>query len=156
MLKQLTQLTVAADGRYATADELQFISDYLATAEQRISAYVKVRNAASDIIDTFAAERRSQYPNAFQIGGKDVSGFALRDMTNVLRCCAAAALINDLDRLQEAVLLWLQSIAKSFGWRQHAEIDYGMLQEIIKTYLTDEEAQMILPAIKLAQTTLSL
>ena len=43
MFKQLTRLSIDADGRYATDDELKFLDDYLATVETRVSTYETIR-----------------------------------------------------------------------------------------------------------------
>lgn len=49
MLRQFSNLTVEADGRYATDNELEFLENYFDSYEVRLSAYVKIRDSATEI-----------------------------------------------------------------------------------------------------------
>ena len=51
MLKELTNLTLEADARYATSSELEFSKTYLDSVEIRLSAYKKIRDSADEIIE---------------------------------------------------------------------------------------------------------
>lgn len=155
MLKQLTNLTIEADGRYATEEELQFIKDYLSSVEQRISAYEKIRDAEAEIIEQVKAKMRSVDPHIFLKGNKDVTEICRRDTSMTLRHSAAAMLINDLDRLREGLLLWQKTIVHAFKNEHVSEITYQVMSEVIKDYLTPEEASLLIPALQLDQSLLS-
>ena len=50
MLSQLARLTVEADGRYATSEELQFLKDYIESLDSRVSAYQKIQAAEAEVL----------------------------------------------------------------------------------------------------------
>ncbi|MGK7872233.1 MAG: allophycocyanin [Xenococcaceae cyanobacterium] len=155
MLKQLARLSVEADGRYATASELQFLKDYLQSVDQRISAYEKIRDAEEKIIDQVEAKMRSIDPNLFLRDSQDITSVCKRDRKHTLRCSAAAMLINDLDRLRDGFLLWQRTIVQAFDIERPTEVTYQVMPEIIKQYLTAEEAELVMSVLQLDLTLLS-
>jgi hypothetical protein len=158
VLKQLSSLTVEADGRYATDRELQFLKDYLQSVDQRISAYEKVRDAADTIIAEMEAEKnlrnQTEKEKLFYIGSDDRSQTCLRDMRGILRCSAAAMLVDDLERMRQAVLLWYYTIVRAFGYQKDAEVIYRLLEELVEKNLTEEEAELMKPILQLNCTIL--
>jgi hypothetical protein len=155
MLKQLAQVSVEADGRYATAQELQFLKDYLQSVDQRISTYESVRDAAEKVVHQVEMQKRAINPNLFQMGTKDVTDICRRDLTNVLRITTAAMLMDDLDRLRDALLLWYRTIVRAFGYQDYAEVTYQVLQDTVKSHLAPEEADLMLPALRLVHSILT-
>lgn len=155
MFKQLTRLSIDADGRYATDDELKFLDDYLSTIETRVSAYETIRENEEQIIYRWEAAKRGIKQDVFHMGDRDVSEICRRDMTNVFRCSATAILFNDLDRLREGLLIWYQTIVRAFKYDKYTNITYSVIQETIKEFLKPEEVELMLPALKLNHTILS-
>ncbi|MBR8827942.1 MAG: allophycocyanin [Gomphosphaeria aponina SAG 52.96 = DSM 107014] len=153
MLKELGRLTVETDGRYATASELQFIKDYLESAEKRVSAYEKIRNSEETIIHRVETEKRKVFPEFFKMG-EDYVAICNKNMRALMRFATAAMLVNDLDHLRE-VLLWYNTIVRSFKYEKDSEITFPVFQEVMKMYLTAEEAAMIIPAFQVNYTILS-
>ncbi len=141
MLKQLSQLTVDAAGRYATAQELQFLKDYLNSIELRISTYQKIAAQETEILADTA--------------GDDMSEICFRDLKDILRCSAGTVLIGDLDRMREGMLIWYQTIVRAYNYEQGAAYTYKIIQDVIKQYLTPEEAELIVPIFQLEHTILS-
>jgi hypothetical protein len=155
MLKQLARLTVEADGRFATAKELQFLTNYLESAEQRISAYEKIRDNAETIIDRMKNKRHPRNnQNLFMMGRNDKTDICLRDMVGVLRLAATALLLNDLDRLRDNLLLWYLTIVNSFEYQEYTKINYQILEEIVNDFLTVSEKTVASPFFKLNYTIL--
>jgi len=68
MFKQLTRLSIDADGRYASDSELQFLQDYLDSAELRMSAYEKVREQEEQIIFRWEAVKHGLKQDTFHMG----------------------------------------------------------------------------------------
>ncbi len=155
MFKQLTRLSIDADGRYATDSELQFLQDYLDTVETRISAYESIREHEEQIIYRWEAAKHGLKEDLFHMGDRDVSEICRRDMTNVFRCSATAILFNDLDRLREGLLIWYQTIVRAFNYTKYAKLNYVIIQDVIKEFLKPEEVDLLLPALKLDHTILS-
>ncbi len=154
MLKQLARLSVEADGRYATASELQFLKDYFQSVENRISVYEKIRNVEEDIIPRMEAEKRAKDPTLFRLGERDVAERCQRDLKRGLRYAATAMLFNDLDYLRENPLLWYKTIVCAFGFEREMGITYELFQNLMKEYLAPEEAELMMPALQLYRTVL--
>jgi hypothetical protein len=64
-------------------------------------------------------------------------------------------LLDDLDRFREGALIWYQTIVKSFKYQAYAQVNYRLIQEVIRLYLTVEEADLIIPAFQLEHTIVS-
>lgn len=158
MLKQLDRLTMEADGRYATESELQFLKNYLQSVDSRISCYEKIRDASEDIIDRVKAEKNAcnqeNGDTLFYLGVEDRADTCIRDMKGVLRCGAAAILINDPERMRDAVLLWYYTIVRAFNYARDTQTIYPVLEKIVNSYLTPEEQQLAKPILKLNYTIL--
>ncbi|HAC65483.1 MAG TPA: allophycocyanin [Cyanothece sp. UBA12306] len=155
MLKQLGRLNLDLDDRYATDQELQFLEDYLNSAEKRISAYEKVRNQEESIIEDWESQKRAMQEDLFHMAGRDITEICQRDMTDILRCSAAAMLVGDLDKLRDGLLIWYRTIVTSFGYTQYAKRNYKIIQDVIKLYLSEEETAVMLPALQLDHTIVS-
>lgn len=154
MLTQLSRLSVEADGRYGTAQELQFLKDYFESVATRISAYEKIRDAEAEIIPRMEGERRAADPSFFCLGERDVTERCQRDLRRGLRYVVTAMLFNDLDYLRENPLLWYKTIVSSFGLARKIEITYLIFPNLLKEYLTNEEAELLMPALHLYRTLL--
>lgn len=149
MLQQLARLSLEADGRYATATELQFLKDYLQSLEQRVCAYEKIRAAEEEIVHAVEAKKRSHSTDLFQLNAQDITQVCRRDMVNVLRYSATALLFNDCDRLRESLLLWYRTIVRSFKYESYADVTYQVIQDVVKQHLTAEEAALLQPILAL-------
>ena len=106
MLKQFKQLISETEGRFATDTELQFIKDYLDSAESRLGAYKKIRDHEEEILDAVEADAISVQPDVFVIGGQNRQSTARRDSQYVIRHLAISMLSNDLERFRDGVLVW--------------------------------------------------
>lgn len=155
MLKQLENLSITAEGRYATAEELQFLRDYLPTIDLRLSAYQKIRDAEDEIVEQLEAKMRTLEPNIFQVSSGDVSSMYRRDTKKVLRCAIAAMLVDDLDRLREHILLWQRIIIKAFKVKHITSMVYTTMPEIVEQFLTPEEFALVKPVLQLNQAILA-
>ncbi|MDJ0509634.1 MAG: allophycocyanin [Crocosphaera sp.] len=156
MLTQFSKLSLDTDGRYASDSELQFLESYLDSTELRISAYEKIRDNEEKIIADWETERNKMKDKFFENGGEYVNKMSHRDITIILRCSATAMLVNDLDKLRDGMLIWVQTIFKACGMNDCSKNIYRILQEIIPRYLSPEETKLILPALQVNQTVLSL
>lgn len=155
MLKQLESLSLKADGRYATSQELQFLRDFIPTIDLRMSAYGKIRDAEEEIIEQLEIKMRRQQPDIFQTKSGDMSSMYQRDTKIVLRNALAAMLINDLDRLREDMLLWQKTITKAFKVRHILAMTHNTMPEIIEQFLTPEEFDLVEPVLELNRTILT-
>ncbi|BCX12939.1 MAG: allophycocyanin subunit alpha [Thermosynechococcus sp.] len=154
MLRQLERLSLETDGRYASAQELEFLKNYLATAEQRISAYEKIRDAEEKILDEVERQLRARNPYIFRKGNQDYSAVCRRDRRHVLRLGAAAMLFADLNALREGFLLWYRTIIKAFRDEKAAQLTYQVLPEVVNQALSSEEAPLMQPVMSLTQSIL--
>lgn len=155
MLSQLEQLSIATEGRYATAKELQPLKSFLPTISLRMSAYQKIRDSQDEIIEKLETKMRQEQPKIFMMGSNEVSAMYRRDTKIVLRATSAAMLIDDIERLQENILLWQRTITKAFKVNHIATMTHTMMPGIIEQFLTPEEYVLIKPFLMLNQTILA-
>jgi hypothetical protein len=158
MLKQLTNLTIEADGRYATDSELKFLHDYLDSVDQRVTIYETIR----DREESFITQVRSEKTRLASEGKDNLSflndgqkNYCLRDLKTVIRCSAAAILLDEPDRLKEALLLWYYTIMRAFNFLEQSQIVYQNLDKAIQQQLTPEQAKLAAPILRLNHTILS-
>jgi hypothetical protein len=154
MLSQLANLSVEADGRYASPDEVQFLKAYFQSFNLRLSAYQKIQAGANEIIRDVEAKIQSSDPNLLRRGSKNMVGKWRLDTGRVLRHSAAALLIDDPNRLRDRLLLWFQTILGSFEAKESSEMTFEVMQEVIKQYLTAEEANLFIPILEMNRTIL--
>lgn len=154
MLTQLSHLSIAADGRYATAEELQFLKDYLHTTDQRIQAYKTVRDNEAFLLEELQNQVKSVSGSLLLKGSRDVSSFFKRDQKNVLRVGTAAMLFNDLDFLREGLLLWHRTILKAFSVEQPSQVACQVWPTVFTKYLSTDEYKVMAPAVGLIRAIL--
>jgi hypothetical protein len=145
MLSQLARLSVAADGRYASATELQFLRDYFKSFNLRLSAYQKIQAAEKEIIRQVQAKVQSIDPNLLNNGSEDATSKWRLDTVRVLRHTAAAMLINDPERLQNRFILWFKTVLRALDVERSAEITHQVMLEVVRQHLTPEEAALFSP-----------
>lgn len=149
MLTQLTRLSVEADGRYATTEQVQFLKGYLQSLDPRVSTYEKIRAAEAEIISKTEAKMQAMDPNLFQSAAGDFTETWRKDIIQLLRYAAAAVLFNDPDHLREGLLLWHTTIAKSYQFDRTCKTTFEVMPEIVKQYLTPLEAALFRPILGL-------
>jgi Phycobilisome protein len=155
MLQQLEHLSLSAEGRYATSEELQFMRNYLSSVDLRLSAYQKIRDEEKEIISLLQTKIRDRQPDIFMVNSNDVSQKCQRDCQIVLRNAIAAMLMDDLDRLREHILLWQRTIIKAFKEEHIAAMIYTNMPEVIKQFLTPQEFALLEPILQLNQAVLT-
>ncbi|WP_297040809.1 allophycocyanin [Thermosynechococcus sp. OHK43] len=156
MFRQLNHLTVVADGRYARPEELNFLQDYLASVETRISAYEKIRAEAEMMADKIQSMQKAENPRCFHFVNGERSEICRRDLVDTIRLCAAAMLFSELDLLRDNFLLWYRTIVKSFNYEQTSSSTYGKyLPNLMKQLLTPQEQQVMEPVLALSSSILA-
>ena len=154
MLSQLARLSMEADGRYASAEELQFLKEYFQSLNHRMSAYKKIQASEKEIIRKVEEQMQSLDPSLFRRGSTDVTAKWRVDAVRVLRHSAAALLINDTERLRDRLLLWFQTILGAFQAKNSSGITYDVMKKVLKQYLTAEEANLFFPILEINRTIL--
>ncbi|AFY68632.1 Phycocyanin [Thalassoporum mexicanum PCC 7367] len=155
MLSKLRQLTVDAEGRYATDDELTFLKGYIHSYELRINTYNKLRELENAIVEQSYEKVRSQDPNVFNSSGTDITAKWKADTRRVLRYSAVALLIDDTNRLKEHLLFWFQTVMQAFKAQRSCNVTYAVMQEVVKQSLTEQEAKLVCPLLELTRNALA-
>ncbi|EKV02010.1 phycobilisome protein [Leptolyngbyaceae cyanobacterium CCMR0082] len=151
MLSQLQTLVREVDGRYATDTELMFLQNYLQTARLRFSAYQKIQKAETAIIQQVKQKLKATDPQLLRRGKVDLSAKWQRDAVIGFRYCAHALLVADEEGLEERLLLWFQSIIRSFKAQQSCDITYKIMQDVVRQHLTPQEAELFCPILAQAR-----
>lgn len=155
MLTQLNQLSIEADGRYAAVEELQFMQGYFQSLDKRVIVYEKIRTAAEEIIEQVEAKMLTLDPKIFINASGDFSERWRKDMTRQLRYAAASLLFNEHEYLRQGFLVWFKSIVVSYKFERTCNMTFKVLPEVLKKYLTPEEAALFGQVLRIHQTILS-
>lgn len=149
MLTQLSRLTQETDGRYATAEELQFLKDYIASTQERVQAYKTVRDNEAFLLEDLYNQVQTVDRGSLYKGTEDVSTFFRRDQKNVLRVAAASMLFNDLDFLREGLLLWHRTIIKAFRVERPSQVACQVINAVFAKYLAPDQMKLMSPVLGL-------
>lgn len=154
MLQQIAELCAETDGRFANDSELTFFQDYLKTARLRFSLYQKLQSLEPKIVQEVLHQLKARDPNWFKSGNVDLTAKWQRDTVRTLRYAATALLVDDPEIFKERMLLWFQSIMKSFKAEQSCEATYQVMQSVFRSVLTAEEAALFCPLLEMSRCTL--
>jgi hypothetical protein len=154
MIKQMEQLCIDADSRYANDAELQFLEEYLKTARLRFNLYQKIQKLEPSLIQRGLMQIQAQDPNFLKMGNTDLTAKWQRDTVRVIRYGAAALLSDDPDLFKERMLLWFATIMQSFQVEQSCEVTYQAMQAIFREALTPVEAALFCPFLEMSRQTL--
>jgi hypothetical protein len=155
MLSKLHRLTIDAEGRYATDEELTFLKGYIQSYELRINTYKRLRELENSIVETVYEKVRSQNPNLFYVTNTDITAKWKADTHRVLRYTAVALLIDDTERLKEHLLFWFQTVMQAFKAQQSCDITYSVMQDVVRQSLTPEEADLVCPLLEITRNALT-
>ncbi|MBE7383949.1 MAG: phycobilisome protein [Leptolyngbya sp. SIO1E4] len=154
MLQQLEQLCVNTEGRYATDAELMFFQDYLKTARLRFSLYQKIQKLEPKLVQAVLMQLKQAHPDLLVAGGVDMTAKWQRDTIRVLRYAAITLLTDDPDVFKDRMLIWFQTIMKSFKAERSCQETYKVMQAVVKQALTPEEAELFCPFLEMSRTIL--
>lgn len=148
MLTQTQNLYQETDGRYATDEELQFFRDYIESFPLRLTTYNKIRTSEALIVQQVQSQIRARAPHLLQRGDQDLSGKWKQDTLRILRHSALALLIDDQERLRDRLLLWFQTIMRAFNAQDSCDVTYSIMQKVVESLLTPEEAALLHPILE--------
>ncbi|MEL6381713.1 MAG: phycobilisome protein [Cyanobacteria bacterium J06626_18] len=154
MLQELEQLSIDTDGRYATDAELVFFQNYLKTARLRFLLYQKMQKLEPQLVQKVLMQIKATNPGLLKSGNIDVTAKWQRDTVRILRYAATALLTDDPDIFRDRMLIWFQTVMKSFKAEQSCEVTYQILQAILKQTLTPEEAELFCLYMEMSRTVL--
>jgi hypothetical protein len=154
MLNKLQKLSVKADGRYAKEPELQFIELYLASFNDRVSAYKKVQDTEGDLVEAVYHRLIKANPQFFSRGGQDYTPKWRSDTLRVVRFATMALLYDDEELYKEKFLYWFQTLMYAFATQDACSQTYAVMQEEARTMLPPQTAKLFCPILELTRTIL--
>ena len=155
MLSQMQNLSLEAEGRYATDEELKFIPEYLKTYEIRLQTYQKLQEIEAAVIQQVYEKMTNQDPTVFKSGATDIAAKWKRDTIRTWRFSAATLLIDDPESLRERFLFWYQGVMRAFGSQRASNMTYTIMQEVVKQQLIPSQSALIMPILELNRRMLS-
>ncbi len=155
MLTQLSRLSIESDGRYAKSEELAFVKSYLQSKDLRVSTYQKICANAEEIVSKTEVKMKAMDKKLFINSERDFTDTWKKDIEMLVRYAAAAVLFDDPDHLREGLLLWHHTIATSYKFDKTCNTTFDVMPEVVKEYLTETEAEIFLPLLKLNQVFLT-
>lgn len=152
MLKQLKQLALETEGRYATDTELQFIKDYLQSAETRISAYETIRDREEELLDTVQTHALEEQKDCFIINNQNRQNTARRDSQFIMRHLGASILTNDQVRYRDGILVWHRTIMNAQKLQDCSRVTRNAEYQVLEQMLTEEEFKLAKPALMIGKS----
>jgi hypothetical protein len=154
MFVELQRLSVEADARYASDDELDFINSYIQSFSIRRQTYLKLQALESEIIEQVYTKLRSLDPTLLQNGSEDISDKWKRDTLKVMRYVALTVLIDDPEYLKSQFLIWFQTVMQAFNAEGSCNATYDIMQQVVKQVLEPQEAALVNPVLELNKSLL--
>jgi hypothetical protein len=154
MFVELERLSVEADARYASDDELDFINIYIQSFSIRRQTYLKLQALESEIIEQVYTKLRSLDPSLLKNGSEDISDKWKRDTLRVMRYVALTVLIDDPEYLKSQFLIWFQTIMQAFNAERSCNATYDIMQQVVKQVLEPREAALVTPVLELSRSLL--
>ncbi|MCY7391239.1 MAG: phycobilisome protein, partial [Leptolyngbyaceae cyanobacterium CAN_BIN12] len=115
MLSQFQKLSCETDGRYATDEELEFVTEFERSFYLRVQTYQQLQAMEAIILQQVLTKMQFLDPSLLHHHNADVTAKWQRDTSRVLRYSAIAMLLNDPDSLRDRLLFWFRTIMKAFG-----------------------------------------
>ena len=154
MFVELERLSVEADARYASDDELDFINGYIQSFSIRRQTYLKLQALESEIIEQVYTKLRSLDPTLLQNGTEDISDKWKRDTLKVMRYVALTVLIDDPEYLKSQFLIWFQTVMQAFNAERRCHATYHIMQQVVKQVLEPQESALVIPVLELNRSLL--
>jgi hypothetical protein len=131
MQSDVNSLLVQAENRYLKPEELEAFKRHAATMVQRLKIYEFLRDREAAIFDPIVKQMQTAVPENRQATLEQ----SLQQWILILRHCAMAMLLDDLDYLEHNLLGWLQGLVATRQSRDiEAQIDrllLGRLEELL-------------------------
>ncbi|PZV15824.1 MAG: phycobilisome protein [Leptolyngbya sp.] len=149
MLSQLQKLSYETDGRYATDDELEFVSEFGRSFYLRVETYQRLQTMEAIIVQQVLTKMQLLEPSLFHSNTVDVTAKWKRDTIRVLRYSAIAMLLNDPDSLRDRLLFWFRTIMKAFDAQRSCSVTYAVMQDVVKHHLLPTQARLFCPILEM-------
>lgn len=156
MLNKLRQLGNQIDSRYASDSELQFVDGYIASFDNRITAYQTIKSVEKEIVETVLKRLQTNHPELLLPKGEDMQAKWKQDTFRVLRHSAMTVLIDDPELLKQQFLYWFQTIMQAFGAQPACDATYLIMQDVVREKLPIEVADMLCPILEVNREMLGL
>jgi len=149
MLSQFQKLSCETDGRYATDEELEFVSEFGRSFYLRVQTYQQLQAMETVIVQQVLTKMQFLDPALLHHHNADVTAKWQRDTIRVLRYSAIAMLLNDPDSLRDRLLFWFRTIMKAFGAERSCNVTYAVMQDVVKQHLTASQASLFCPILEM-------
>jgi len=153
MNRRIQEIFTAAEGRYLTQEEQDYISQTAASVEARLRAMQEVSEKEASIDATIREVMRA-YPDLEQ-KYRAAKSKGTRDIALALRFATSAMVRNDPAAFQSELLSWFNTILKGIGLSaSFVEDTYKTLERIAARELTPSTLEKMAPF--LSQLTIAL
>ena len=154
MNRRIQEIFTAAEGRYLTQEEQDYISQAAASVEARLRAMQEVSEKEATIVDATIREVMRAYPDLEQ-KYRAAKPKGTRDIALALRFATSAMVRDDPAAFQSELLSWFSTILKGIGLSaSFVEDTYRTLERIAARELTPSTLERMAPF--LSQLTIAL
>ncbi len=149
MLSQLQKLSCGTEGRYATDEELGFLSEFGQSFYLRVQTYQQLQAMEAAILQEVLTKMQLLEPSLFHTDNANLTAKWKRDTIRVFRYSAIAMLLDDPDSLRDRLLFWFRTIMKAFAAERSCNVTYTVMQGVVKNNLTASQASLFCPILEM-------
>jgi hypothetical protein len=154
MNPQIDKMFSDAEGRYLEPVEQAAIIEYANSLEHRLAAMREIQEKEAGIVSACVDAMLEDDPGLYE-RHVEVREKAIRDMTLVLRCCAAAMVRDSEVYLKQRILSWFRTILVAFDMQQVVQTAYVGLHERCGQELDPNHFALLSPYLELTIQELS-
>ncbi|MEG4576156.1 phycobilisome protein [Microcoleus sp. N3A4] len=148
MHPEIESLLDQAENRFLKGEELIAFKRQAATLAQRLKIYEFLRDKEASIFQPIANQLQETFPDEKQ----ETLERSLKHWLLVLRYCAMAMLLNDLDLLEQRLLDWLSGIVEVHQTQKLEATVCDLLQTRLKELLSEQARAILQPFLDQAQS----
>jgi hypothetical protein len=148
MNSQFSALFEESENRYLAAEEIGFLSSYVASLPDRLEAYRSLRDQEMDILQTIANHLVAELPQAVET---DLER-SLKSAALLLRSCSMAMLVDDPDLVKERYLTWTKPLSETYSLGAIDAVVYRLLIQRMTQVLGAKPMALLNPLLAIANT----
>ena len=148
MNPQIDKMFSEAEGRYLEPVEQAALIEFANSLDLRLAAMREIQEKEAALIAACVDAMLEDDPGLHE-RHVEVRGKSIRDMTLVLRCCAAAMVRDSDTYLQQRLLPWFRTVLTAFEMQQVVQTAYVGLHERCGQELDPNHFALLSPFLEL-------
>lgn len=139
-----------AENRYLKTEELNLLTQYVASVPDRLDTYRNLRDRELEIMQPVVDQLQAELPQE----SEEILERSIKNALLMLRYCALSLLLNDETLVQSRFLNWVGPLAKVHETKSIDAKLYRLLNQQLSKVLSAKQLSYLSPSLALAQESL--